>query len=302
MHMRKVIVLAAVVVSAGCTQPGETTGMGAATGGVIGAGLGAIVGSQTGDAGAGLAIGAVAGSGTGALIGNALEAQEQMIRTQDEAIERQSRTIAAQRSEIEALRRLDRDTGTSPRGRYSPAPAARYPTSRTIIPPANRSPATVVPAPRPVTAARPMAGAAPVAPLRNEAAVPVKPQLTTPELIKPAEPVSPELPVQPVSPSVAGSGDAAAVKSTLSSAECRNAEQEIQLARGQADSANKLFHLRRALRLCPDNPAFHVALGEAYIDLNRLTDAEFEFHEALALDPNYEPAKQRLAQVEAPAR
>ena len=37
----------------GCTQPGETTGVAAATGGVIGAGLGAIVGNQTGDAGSG---------------------------------------------------------------------------------------------------------------------------------------------------------------------------------------------------------------------------------------------------------
>ena len=108
-----------------CTEPGQMTGIGAATGGVVGAGLGAIVGNQTGNAGSGLAIGAVAGAGAGAAVGNVLEAQDQAIRQQDEAIERQEQVIRAQRGELDQLRRLSQDSvrfrGKAPAGPAAPA-------------------------------------------------------------------------------------------------------------------------------------------------------------------------------------
>lgn len=94
----------------GCTEPGETTTVGAATGGVLGAGLGAIIGSQTGSAGGGLVLGALAGSAAGGAVGNVLEGQEKTLRTQDEAIERHERTIQAQRAELEELRRINQET------------------------------------------------------------------------------------------------------------------------------------------------------------------------------------------------
>ena len=63
----------------GCTDVGETTQVGAATGGVLGAGIGALVGSTTGDAGGGLVIGGAIGAGTGAAVGNTIQAQQEAV-------------------------------------------------------------------------------------------------------------------------------------------------------------------------------------------------------------------------------
>lgn len=55
-----------------CAGPtGPETQRGAATGGLIGAGAGAIIGHQSGRALEGAAVGAAAGAGAGALYGNA---------------------------------------------------------------------------------------------------------------------------------------------------------------------------------------------------------------------------------------
>ncbi len=43
----KALLLVFVTLLSACTEPGETTGVAAATGGAIGTGLGAIIGSQT---------------------------------------------------------------------------------------------------------------------------------------------------------------------------------------------------------------------------------------------------------------
>lgn len=80
----------------------------------------------------------------------------------------------------------------------------------------------------------------------------------------------------------------------LGTAECNQAEGEISKASASSELADKLFHYRRALRLCPDNPSYHNGLGEIYLSLNRRNDAEFEFREALNLDPNYQPASNNL--------
>lgn len=68
---------AAVFALASCgTSAGPNTQRGAATGGLIGAGAGAIIGHQSGRALEGAAIGGAAGAGAGALYGNARD-QEQ---------------------------------------------------------------------------------------------------------------------------------------------------------------------------------------------------------------------------------
>jgi len=77
-------------------------------------------------------------------------------------------------------------------------------------------------------------------------------------------------------------------------AECAEAETEVKNAVGSEALADKLFHYRRALRLCPDNPAYHNGMGEVYLSLQRVGDAEYEFKEALRLDPGYSPARQNL--------
>jgi len=67
--MRISILLLSVLLLAGCT----TTQKGAVVGGAAGAGLGAIIGHQSGHTGEGALIGAGLGAVTGALVGEHLE-------------------------------------------------------------------------------------------------------------------------------------------------------------------------------------------------------------------------------------
>jgi len=64
------------------TAAQSKTVQGAALGGLLGAGTGAIIGEQSGKAGAGTAVGAGLGALGGGLIGSALEAQEKKYQQQ----------------------------------------------------------------------------------------------------------------------------------------------------------------------------------------------------------------------------
>ncbi len=316
------IVVLSIGLSA-CTEPGETTEMAAATGGAIGAGLGAIIGSQTGSTGGGLVLGALAGGATGGAIGNALEAQEKTIRTQDEAIEKQDRTIAAQRTELEELRRMNQETpgtrldrevqqnvyaphasfgGIQPRS-ASPITDSRYTGAQSSPNLATTSPSALNPS----------------APMRESTLVDRSAEYQGRSLNNQGEDVRPNTaaPIVNAAPQnsnpIAQMGSSTAPRSAALGAstgavparmnataakqntpECIQAEGEIGKANGSNELADKLFHYRRALRLCPDNPTYHNGLGEIYLALNRKADAEFEFHEALNVDSNYIPAQNNL--------
>ena len=115
--MKRVIISLSVLVLvfSGCsTEPGETTGMGAAAGGALGAGLGALIGSSSGDAGTGLLIGAVAGSATGTVAGNYLEAQEDLMDHQDKVIARNANQLQGTKGELRNLRDSNRDSYFKP--------------------------------------------------------------------------------------------------------------------------------------------------------------------------------------------
>ncbi len=72
-----ITLISSVMFLASCgTQPGPNTQRGAATGGLLGAGAGAIIGHQSGRALEGAAIGAAGGAAAGGLFGNARD-QEQ---------------------------------------------------------------------------------------------------------------------------------------------------------------------------------------------------------------------------------
>jgi uncharacterized protein YcfJ len=78
--------MAAVTVFTGCVAPDgspDRTGSGALTGGAIGAGTGALIGSTSGHAGEGALIGAAVGLISGGLIGHSMDQEEQArLRTQ----------------------------------------------------------------------------------------------------------------------------------------------------------------------------------------------------------------------------
>jgi Flp pilus assembly protein TadD len=62
--------------------------------------------------------------------------------------------------------------------------------------------------------------------------------------------------------------------------ECRQAKDEFNQANASSEGPDKLFHLRRALRLCPNTPEYHRALSEVYRSMGRIADADFELAEA----------------------
>lgn len=241
MKVLKVLVLSLAVFLQACAEPGDTTSMGAATGGVLGAGLGALVGNQTGNPGTGVVVGALAGSGTGAAIGNTLEAQEQAIHSQDQAIERQERQIQAQNAEIQELRRSTQDSISF---RNNPAPIGNG-----------------------------------IRQLPSNARASFKEE---------------SLPILQDSQ--------ASAPAPLVSAECADADKEALQANSQREAADKLFHLRRALRLCPSNGTFHTKIAQVYLGMGRKVDAEFEFKEALRINPADDYASNQLRTLDLGAR
>lgn len=297
--MKKVGFVAVIAIClSSCTQPGETTGVGAAAGGVIGAGLGAIVGSQTGNAGSGLVIGAAAGAGTGALVANALQAQQETLHAQDEAIERQEQVIRAQKSEIDELRRMN------PTGEYTrpqktsrlnaPSAPAGVQKSSALSSTASlagsaSSTAGITPASAPSSSSTPVLPSS-----RHEAfdsSVSASPKSGFREKDFNAASGS----SSPSSERASYKPEVTAAKSSgignTGTSECVEAQAEVTKANALQESADKLFHLRRALRLCPGNASYHNALGELYLKLDRKDDARYEFDEALKLEPGNRQAQ-----------
>lgn len=335
----------------GCTKPRQTTAVGSGVGGAIGAGLGAIVGNQSGNAGSGLAIGAGAGAAVGALVGNALQAQEEKNRTQDEAIKRQERVIQAQRNEITELRLIRGDdsysapasSASTPRYHYrgvatdpespevarqraklqqrgpNPSNAARSahpttyysyqrqepqtpPVTRTATrsaPPAATLPATTAPATHKPLARydiRSELGSEPSEFVHAPAPEPKKPvaqaptkssgQINERDIPLPEQPSSTVSRAAPVSP-----------PPQAQSKECKEALAERDQAAEASENSDKLFHLRRALRLCPQSAPLHHELGKVYASMQRTSDAEGEFKQALEIDPSFSAAKRELGSL-----
>lgn len=323
------IALVAAILCAGCTQPKKTTAIGSATGGALGAGLGAIVGNQTGSTGGGIAIGAVAGAATGALIGNAIQAQQETAQKQDEALERQDRLIRAQRQELNELRTIQGDSPAAAPSRSS----HRIPSHQTLSPEAQRKLAqlerrgpnpsgvhstSVAYAPPPLKAnSEPLArynAESAVKPVRTNPQPATRRTETTASLSKPkpeaAQPKAQDPESQDTSSSnsigetdiledsEAAEGSASlAQEPSASSSACSEASGEAQAAQAATETSQKLYHLRRAQRLCPNNGTFHADLGKVYLSMGRPSDARNEFNNALKLDPNLKAARDGLEEV-----
>jgi len=315
-------ITAAIAVS-GCTKPKQTTAVSAAAGGAIGAGLGAIVGNQTGNAGSGVAIGAVAGAATGALIGNALQAQQEKLDSQKESIQRQEQTIRAQRSELEELRRMESDTGgysasrtqsvnaylveqkrlqlqrrgPSPKGEtiaaYSPPPLA----SRTSEPLARyntKAPAETRVAPAPAApASAPIEVAPPKkAPATSHIAKGIQEKDLASAAATQAEHVE--------APAVEApkSAPAKVAQTTTTSEGCTQSKEALEAAANTSENSDKLLHLRKALRLCPNSAETHYEMGQTYLAMDRAADASYEFKQALSINPKFTAAQESLKELD----
>jgi outer membrane lipoprotein SlyB len=91
-----------------CGYSNSNLGVGTLTGGAMGAGTGAIVGSATGNTGPGIAIGAGVGALSGALIGSSMDAQDAETKRLEEEQYRQNLEIERQNREIDEIRRQQR--------------------------------------------------------------------------------------------------------------------------------------------------------------------------------------------------
>jgi tetratricopeptide (TPR) repeat protein len=357
--MRKILVasLGIVTLLSACTEPGDTTAIGATAGGVLGAGLGAIVGNQTGDTGTGLVIGGLAGAGAGAAVGNALEGQQVAIRQQDEAIERQQKTIQAQNAELKELRRSAGEVDRGAQGGVSATSGgkARYTWSSSREEALARSRSEALAMSSKGAASRSVSGSPSAgwrsgelskaasrdmilnSSERNNARSASSAQERDSVLQKDsdleagverrlskAEGAIHDVDASERSGSLkertigiseeafAGESgidegsvpgeDSAAESSGVgalsggspTTVECQQAAEEEANSLRATEPSQQLFHLRRALRLCPEDPRFHVALGKTYASMKREEDASFEYREALRMDSNYAPALEAL--------
>ena len=279
---------------AGCAKPRQTTAVGAATGGALGAGLGAIVGNQTGNAGSGVAIGAVAGAATGALIGNALQAQQEKVDSQKETLQRQDKAIRAQRSEIDELRRMQSDTGYSSArtqnvNAYLVERKRLQLQKRGPTPRGQSSTSSYSPPPLAKKSSEPLA--------RYEANP--EPPLVETKKVKASAPVGEGIEEKDLA-SVASTNAEAAKGSepTKLKSGCEEGKEARDTAASSSDDSDKLFHLRKALRLCPNSAETHYDLGKAYLHMDRAADANYEFKQALSIDPSFKPAQESLKELD----
>jgi phage tail tape-measure protein len=101
-----VLFLAGVMLLAGCAGgPLSTREKGAGIGALGGAAAGGLIGAAVGHPGAGAAIGGGLGLGAGALIGDQLQGHENTNYQQQQQINRNQSEINRNRQEIERLRR-----------------------------------------------------------------------------------------------------------------------------------------------------------------------------------------------------
>lgn len=104
------------IAAAGCSTPLTTREKAAGIGALGGAAAGGIIGSAVGHPGAGAAIGGTLGLGAGALIGDQLQGQEQRQQEQQRRIEQQQTEIAKNRALLEELRRRNIEARETDRG------------------------------------------------------------------------------------------------------------------------------------------------------------------------------------------
>lgn len=102
-----ILMFAIILISGtwGCSTPLSTREKGAGVGALGGAAAGGLIGAAVGHPGIGAAIGGTLGLGAGALIGDQLQGQEQTQYRQQQQIEQNQAEIQSQRQQIDQLRR-----------------------------------------------------------------------------------------------------------------------------------------------------------------------------------------------------
>ena len=110
---------------------------------------------------------------------------------------------------------------------------------------------------------------------------------TKPDIAPTLKKVTPEAPVT-----------ATSVVPPTGQAGCKEAVKEAEQGLKSSSDADRLFYLRRASRLCPSEPTYHVELGRMLSSLGKSNEAKQELKHALTLDPKNQAARDELSIVE----
>jgi outer membrane protein OmpA-like peptidoglycan-associated protein len=110
------VVLITLISGAGCSEPLSTREKGAGIGALGGAAVGGLIGSAVHHPAAGAAIGGALGLGSGALIGDQLQGQERKQAEQQKAIDQQRADIAKNQALIEELKKRNIEARETDRG------------------------------------------------------------------------------------------------------------------------------------------------------------------------------------------
>ncbi|MGE0823844.1 MAG: glycine zipper domain-containing protein [Candidatus Binatia bacterium] len=100
-----ITILSLTALLGGCSAPITQRERSTLTGGALGAGAGALIGSAVGHPGRGALIGGALGALGGAAMGDQMEGQYQRQEAQSRELEEQRREIERQRREFEDIRR-----------------------------------------------------------------------------------------------------------------------------------------------------------------------------------------------------
>jgi outer membrane protein OmpA-like peptidoglycan-associated protein len=110
------VVLITLISGAGCSEPLSTREKGAGIGALGGAAVGGLIGSAVHHPAAGAAIGGALGLGSGALIGDQLQGQERKQAEQQKSIDQQRADIAKNQALIEELKNRNIEARETSRG------------------------------------------------------------------------------------------------------------------------------------------------------------------------------------------
>ena len=113
---RAFAVVLTIIGCVGCSEPLSTREKGAGIGALGGAAAGGLIGAAVGHPGAGAAIGGALGLGSGALIGDQLQGQERKQAEQQKAIDQQRADIAKNQALIEELKKRNIEARETNRG------------------------------------------------------------------------------------------------------------------------------------------------------------------------------------------
>lgn len=315
----------------------NTTATGALTGAAVGGGLGLIIGSTSGDAGEGLLVGSLAGGALGAGIGAKLQRDEEaknLGSSQDRVI-RQGEQIRQQDSEIKDLKKgssdelrsfydapikqpvLDPDreltAHAKTRGLAASQRSARARLGSGGIeylspPSGSRKPLRYAASrerteiPKSVLKDTKAEAIQPEKFARNE----TRPSSITVEkksVVAKTVAASPDTVVNAggLPPASVEKIDASAKSPAAESgdlANCQGALKEAERGLHAGSDADRLFYLRRAARLCPSEPSYHVELGKLYSTIGKSEDAKYELRQAIDLDPSNQVARDELSILE----